>query len=314
MPSLALLAPVLLPLITAAVVTAFGLSGLNLGRLAVGAGTWAAVVVLLAIWLPVRSTQELDLVPAALVLALQRRTWQEAAIGALGVAAAMGAIEAGNVVLTALAGGSAATAAVILLDVEDLRAPRPRWSMLLAAWGVTMMTRLIPASIGAEILNVAPVRLDAEVLLFTLAVSVGTGILFGLAPALAATRLNLSEKLKEGSQSTGARDGGLRGALAVAELSLALILLIGAGLLIKSFYRVLSVDPGFTTDHVLTMSLSLTDSRYPRAIQKRAFYMEDRPRSLIPCPSVPIRPNCSCSSGKLPSPARRQTPACCCPA
>ena len=159
MPSLALLAPVLLPLITAAVVTAFGLSGLNLGRLAVGAGAWAAVVVLLAIWLPVRSTQELDLgqlgfgssfqlridavafafglmvlVPAALVLTLQRRTWQEAAIGALGVAAAMGAIEAGNVVLTALAGGSAATAAVIQLDVEDLRAPRPRWSMLLAAW------------------------------------------------------------------------------------------------------------------------------------------------------------------------------------
>lgn len=146
--------------------------------------------------------------------------------------------------------------------------------LLLAAWGVRVMTHLIPESLGASILNVAPVRLDAQVLLFTLAVTVATGILFGLAPALAATRLNLSEKLKEGSQSTGTRSGWLRRALAVAELSLALILLIGAGLLIKSFYRVLSVDPGFTTDHVLTMNLSLTDSRYPQAIQRRAFYLE----------------------------------------
>ncbi len=146
--------------------------------------------------------------------------------------------------------------------------------LLIAAWGVRVMTRLMPASLGAAILNVAPVRLDAQVLLFTLAVSVVTGVLFGLVPALAATRLNLSEKLKEGSPGTGARSGLLRGALAVSEISLALILLIGAGLLIKSFYRVLSVDPGFTTEHILTMSLSLTDSRYPQPNQKRAFYSE----------------------------------------
>jgi putative ABC transport system permease protein len=146
--------------------------------------------------------------------------------------------------------------------------------LLLAAWGVRVMTRLMPASLGASILNVAPVRLNAQVLLFTLAVSIITGVLFGLAPALAATRLNLSENLKEGSQGTGARSGLLRGALAVAELSLALILLIGAGLLIKSFYHVLSIDPGFSTDHILTMNLSLTDSRYPQALQKRAFYLE----------------------------------------
>jgi hypothetical protein len=159
MPSLALLAPVLLPLIAAGVVTAFGLSGFNLGRIAAGAGAWAAVVALLAIWLPVRSTQELNfgqlgfgspfalridavafafglmvLVPAALLLTLQRRTWQEATVGALAMASAMAAIEAGGVVLTALAGGTAATLAVIQLDTEDIKAPRPRWSMLLAAW------------------------------------------------------------------------------------------------------------------------------------------------------------------------------------
>jgi putative ABC transport system permease protein len=146
--------------------------------------------------------------------------------------------------------------------------------LLLAAWGVKLMTRFIPASVGGEILNASPVRLDSAVLLFTLGTTVITGILFGLAPAIAATRLNLSEKLKEGSQGSGSRSGLLRGALAVAELSLALVLLIGAGLLIKSFYRMLSIDPGFTTEHILTMNLSLTDSRYPQALQKRAFYLD----------------------------------------
>jgi len=159
MPSIALLAPVLLPLVAAGVVTAFGLSGFNLGPLLVGAGAWAAVLALLVIWLPLRATQELNLgplgfganlqlridavafgfglmvlLPAALVLTLQPRTWQEATVGLLGVGSAMGAIEAGGVVLTALAGGTAATLAVIQLDTEDVRAPRPRWSMLLAAW------------------------------------------------------------------------------------------------------------------------------------------------------------------------------------
>jgi hypothetical protein len=159
MPSIALLAPALLPLVAAGVIAAFGLSGVNLGRIAAGTGAWAAVIALLVVWLPVRSTQDLDLgqlgfgspfqvrvdalafafglmvlVPAALVLTLQRRGWQEAALGALGVGAAMGAIEAGGVVLTAVAGGTAATLAVIQLDVEDIRAPRPRWGMLLAAW------------------------------------------------------------------------------------------------------------------------------------------------------------------------------------
>ena len=159
MPSIALLAPVLLPLLAAGVITAFGLGGFNLGRIAAGAGAWAAVLALLVVWLPLRSTLELDLgqlgfgspfrlridavafafglmvlVPAALVLTLQRRSWQAAALGALGVAAAVGAIEAGSVVLTALAGGTAATLAVIQLDGEDIRAPRPGWGMLLAAW------------------------------------------------------------------------------------------------------------------------------------------------------------------------------------
>jgi hypothetical protein len=159
MPSIALLAPVVLPLIAAGIITVFGLSGFNLGSIAVGAGVWASVLALLVIWVPLRATQELNLgplgygsnfqlridavgfafglmvlVPAALALTLQTRTWQEATVGLLGVAAAMGAIEAGGVVVTAIAGGTAATLAVVQLDTEDIRAPRPHWSLLLAAW------------------------------------------------------------------------------------------------------------------------------------------------------------------------------------
>jgi hypothetical protein len=183
MPSIVLLAPVVLPLIAAGVITVLGLSGFNLGRMAAGAGAWAALIALLAIWLPVRSTQELTLgqlgfgsafalridavafafglmvlAPAALLLTLQRRTWQEATVGLLGMAAAVAAIEAGGVVLTALAGGTAATLAVIQLDTEDIRAPRPRWSMLLAAWlALSWAGVILQVGSGTAVYSAVPV-------------------------------------------------------------------------------------------------------------------------------------------------------------
>ena len=159
MPSIALLTPVLVPLIAAGVTASLGLAGVRPGRIVAGAGAWGALIALLVLWLPVRSTQELNLgqlgfgspfelridavafafglivlVPAAILLTLQPRTWQEATLAALGVAAAVATVEAGGVVLTALAGGTAATLAVVQLDTEDIRAPRPPWGMLLAAW------------------------------------------------------------------------------------------------------------------------------------------------------------------------------------
>src|SRR5438093_6238944 len=127
MPSIALFAPVLLPLAAAAVTAAFGLAGWRIGRIALAVGTWAAVVALLILWVPVRSTQGLNLgplgfgaelglrldavgftfglvvlVPAALLLTLQPRKWQEGTVAGLGVAASMLAVEGGGVLLTAL--------------------------------------------------------------------------------------------------------------------------------------------------------------------------------------------------------------------
>src|SRR5487761_933044 len=159
MPSLALVAPVALPLVAGGLTAALGLAGLKPGRAIVGAGAWAALLVLLLLWLPIRSTEELTLgplgiganfdlrldgvafafglvilVPSAILLTLQPRSWQEGTVAALGVAAALLGVEAGSVLLTALAGGTAATLAVIHLDIEDIRAPRPPWGALLAAW------------------------------------------------------------------------------------------------------------------------------------------------------------------------------------
>jgi hypothetical protein len=159
MPSVAVVAPIVLPLIAAAVIAAFGAAGVPLGRVAAGLGAWSSAAALLAVWLPVRSSLELILgalgygssldlrldavsfafglmvvVPAAVLLTLQPRTWQESTLSMLGVAAAMAAVEAGGVVLTAIAGSTAATLAVVSLATEDPRAPRPSWALLLAGW------------------------------------------------------------------------------------------------------------------------------------------------------------------------------------
>ncbi|HUZ85735.1 MAG TPA: hypothetical protein VNF26_02165 [Candidatus Baltobacterales bacterium] len=159
MPSLAVLAPIVIPLVAAAVITAFGLARVDLGRIACAFGAWGSVAALLVVWLSVRSTQQLHLgplgfgsslllridavgfafglivtVPAAVLLSLQPRTWQEATVAIVGVAAAVTAVEAGGVVLTALAGGTAATLAVVQLDTEEVKAPHPSWGVLLGAW------------------------------------------------------------------------------------------------------------------------------------------------------------------------------------
>ena len=131
---------------------------------------------------------------------------------------------------------------------------------LLAIWGVELLVRLSEGSIPPT----AQVRIDATVLGFTLLISVVTGVLFGLAPALRTMRLNLSESLKEGGR--GAAEGGqrnrTRSALVVLESAIAVVLLIGAGLLIRSLIRLQNVSPGFDAQNVLTMRLDLPRQKY----------------------------------------------------
>jgi predicted permease len=136
---------------------------------------------------------------------------------------------------------------------------------------------------------------NPAVLLFTTALAIVTGIVFGLVPAIAVVRGNLGSLMKEDSArgSAARHTGYTRAALVVAETSLAVVLLVGAGLLIKSFMRLNDVNPGFTSDNVLTAQLSLPASRYPDANARRAFWLRllDSARALPGATSVGLTTN-----------------------
>jgi putative ABC transport system permease protein len=125
--------------------------------------------------------------------------------------------------------------------------------VVLAWWGVRALVAMAPAALPRR----QEIAVDGAVLLFTLAVALVASALFGLIPALQASRLQLSDALKEGSRGT---DGGgrhrLRSALVVAEVALSLVLVIGASLLIRSFIKLQGVDPGFSTENIVSMDLS----------------------------------------------------------
>jgi putative ABC transport system permease protein len=120
----------------------------------------------------------------------------------------------------------------------------------------------------------AEFKLSVELLLFALGVSLLTGTLFGLAPALRASRVNLNQGLKEGIRTVagGARSARLRNLLVVTEVALALLLLSGAGLMVRSFDKLMAVDPGFDAKGVLTMRLDLPNSAYPTSEKVTAFF------------------------------------------
>jgi len=127
------------------------------------------------------------------------------------------------------------------------------------------LKRLLPSFyLPAE----SDVRIDLTILLFTLAISVLTAVLFGLAPALHATRVDLATSMREGGRgSTGGARARLRNALIVSEVALAFLLLSGAGLLIGSFFRLLHVDPGFNSTNVVTAELPIPAARFPQPTQ-----------------------------------------------
>jgi putative ABC transport system permease protein len=142
--------------------------------------------------------------------------------------------------------------------------------LLLAWWGSDLLRALAQDSIP-RVGEIAP---DNRVLGFTLLVSLLTGVVFGLAPALQASRPDLNETLKEGGKGggSGSRSGRARNALIVIEVAMALVLLVGAGLLIKSFRRLQEVDPGFDPRNLLTMRLFLPQSKYAEPQQRQAFF------------------------------------------
>ena len=142
--------------------------------------------------------------------------------------------------------------------------------LLLAIWSLDLLVSLKPANLP----RLAEIGVNRTVFLFTAAVSVLTGILFGLAPAWQVSKSDLNEGLKESGRggSDAPRRQRMRALLVISEVALSLVLLIGAGLMIRSFSRLLAVDPGFKTDHVLTAFVSLPIAKYSKHDEQVAFY------------------------------------------
>jgi putative ABC transport system permease protein len=144
--------------------------------------------------------------------------------------------------------------------------------LLLALGGIRILKTFIPATIS----QVQTINIDARVLIFTGLVAVLTGIAFGLAPALQASHLNLNDTLKEGGRDAGGGRKGnrLRGLLVIGEVAVSFVLLIGAGLLINSFFHLRNLEPGFRADHLLTMKVDLSEVKYPDRERRAAFFDE----------------------------------------
>ncbi len=155
--------------------------------------------------------------------------------------------------------------------------------LLVGAWGLKGLLTLIPQDVGMGM----PVAVNSWVLGFTCLLSLVTVAIFGLVPALQVSKPDLNETLKEGGRtaSGGVERRQLRSVLVVSEIALALVLLVSAGLMIKSFRRLLAVDPGFNPENVLTMEVNLRGSKYGKPDKVAAFAQQALDR-IRPLPGV----------------------------
>lgn len=142
-------------------------------------------------------------------------------------------------------------------------------AVLLAIWGTSILVALKPENLP----RLDEIGVDGRVLLFTFALAVLTGIVFGLLPAWAASRGRVNDALKEGGRSatTGGARQRLRSTFVVVELAVALVLLVGAGLLIKTFWKLRAIEPGFNTNGLLTMRVELPEARYKESDKQSRF-------------------------------------------
>jgi putative ABC transport system permease protein len=157
--------------------------------------------------------------------------------------------------------------------------------LLLAVWAKDGLLAMLPENMSVAKVN--SVTIDHNVLAFTLIASLGTGLLFGLLPALRASRPDLSDTLKEGGRAVSASlpRNRMRAALVSGEMALAVMLLIGAGLLIKSFVRLENVGPGFQPDRILSLRIGLTSTRYAN-MQQRSTGLAEITRRIGQVPGV----------------------------
>jgi len=150
------------------------------------------------------------------------------------------------------------------------------FGLLLAQWGTEALVKTMPQNIP----RISNIQLDASVLIFTLLVSLATGVVFGLVPSWQASHVDLNSSLKSSARigSGGENKGRVRNALIMAEVALAMVLLISAGLLIQSFARLGRVQPGLRTERLLTARVALSGTAYPKNENIIAFFDQFLPR------------------------------------
>lgn len=156
--------------------------------------------------------------------------------------------------------------------------------VLLAYWGTGIVVRMLPPDIALPRMD--EVAVDPSVLAFALGVSLLTGLLFGAVPALSGSAVDPGNALRESTRGVAGRRSRLRGALVVAEVALAMMLLAGAGLLVRTVQNLMDVDAGFQPEHVLTMHLTLSGPQYETDGSRREFVRELLPR-LAALPGQP---------------------------
>ncbi len=179
-------------------------------------------------------------------------------------------------VRAALGAGRSRIVRQLLTESVLLAAVGGAFGILLASWGTKALLALAPTNLP----RLNAVHLDLRVLLFSFAISLACGVIFGLVPALTASRTNLVNSLKESERtdSAGTTRNRLRRAFVVAEVAIALVLLISGGLLVRSFNKLLDVRPGFDPHNVLTLRLSLPGAQYDNAARTAQFYDSLLPR------------------------------------
>lgn len=219
---------------------------------------------------PLRQQLSGDVRPALLILS-----------GAVGFVLLIACTNVANLMLTRAVAGTREIAVRCALGASPFQIVRQLLSeslvlamfgggagLLLAFWGLDALN-----SLGSQYgIDFQSVHISSIVLFFTIGISALTGILFGLVPAIAASRWNVQEHLRETAKGASVKKARTRDALIVSEIALALVLLTGAGLLIQSFWRLLSVNPGFNARNVLTFRMLLPSAKYPDDLQKSAFF------------------------------------------
>ena len=236
----------------------------------------------LPVWYPPDWNIELD--PLAGSVAGELRTPLLVLLGAVGMVLLIGCANVANLLLTrattrqreiglriALGAGRFQIVRQLLTESLLLAGIAGAVGLAIGIWVLDLFIRFGPP----QLLRWQTVRIDSRAALFALALAILTSLVSGLAPSLRASRVNLNEALQAGGRSIGGRPGSrLRSALVTAEVALSVVLLAGAGLLLRSYARIWQVNPGFATDHLLTARISLPALEYRDPARITAFYSE----------------------------------------